>query len=100
MEISIVFDCLNAVAKERRKKVFNAHEFLVSCHSQEMTTTSATMTDIEHLVKFNVGETMTEDSVNTATINIVTDEEIARGLMSNTLSIIMSKMRGNFWVHK
>jgi len=37
-----------------------------------------------------------EDNVHTMTIKIVTDEDIVRGLMSNTLSIITSMMVGEF----
>lgn len=75
MIIGVVFNCLNAIAKERRPKVSSMHDFLSSGHFEEMTTTSVAMTGIEHLLKFSMDETMTMDNVDTAMINIITNEE-------------------------
>lgn len=41
-----VFDCLNAITKERKPKVTNAHDILGSGHTREVTTTIATVTRI------------------------------------------------------
>lgn len=91
-----MFDLLNAIDKERRQKVSNTHDFLGSIHSREMTTTRVTVTCIKHLLKFNMSGTMTKDNVDTAMIKIVTNEEIARGLMLNMSLIIMSNMGDDF----
>jgi len=80
-----VFNYLNTIAKERRTKLFNTHDFWGSGKSREVTTTSTTMVGIEHFLNFIMGETMMNDNVDTVTINIITDEEVARGLMSNKL---------------
>jgi len=55
----------------------------------------ATMRGIEHLLSFSMGETMTNEIVDTMMTKIIT-KEVARGLMSNTLSIIRSDIGGEF----
>jgi len=41
-----------------------------------------------------MGETMMKDRIHTITIKIIIDEKVARGLVLNSSSIIMSKMGG------
>ena len=39
-------------------------------------------------------ETMMKDTINTTMIKLIVDEKMVRGLVSDTSSIITSKMRG------
>jgi len=71
-----MFDCLNTISKERRKKVNNVHDFLGSGHPREVTTTSATMKGIVHFLNFSMGETTMKDNVNTTMIKIIIIEEV------------------------
>lgn len=87
-----MFDCLNAITKERRPKLASTQDFQGSGHMGEVSTTSAIMTSIKDFLYFRMSETMTKDPINTATIKVITDEKIARGLVSNTSLIITSKM--------
>jgi len=91
-----MFEFLNATTKGRIPKITDADDFMGNDHSGEMTTTSATMVGIKHFFIFNMGETTTKDNYDTSTINIVTDEDVPRGLISNTSSIITSDMGGKF----
>ena len=76
LAIGTVFDYLNAITKERRPKIPSAHDFLGSSKTGEVATASATMAGINDLFSFSVCETMTKDSVNPTTIEVVADKEV------------------------
>jgi len=87
-----VLECLDTITKERRPKLHSVHDFLGSGHSGEVTATSAIMESVEHFFNFSMSETMTKDNVDNLTINIITNEEVMRGFMSNMSLIIKSKV--------
>ena len=68
LAIGTVFDCLNAITKERRPKIPCAHDFLGSSKTREVATASAAMAGIKDLFSFSVCEATTKDGVNPATI--------------------------------
>jgi len=90
----MVFDYLNIIAKEIRPKLPGTHDFLHSGHSKEVTTKSTTFSGIKNLLSFSMGETTMKGNVDIVMIKVVTDEEVARGLMLNTSSIITSEVGG------
>ena len=94
LEIGIVFDCINVITEERRQKVTNTHDFLGSHHTREMSTASPIVTSIKDLLYFRMSETTMKDTINTMKIKVIADEKIASGLVSDTSSIITSKMGG------
>ena len=54
------------------------------------------MTSIGHCLGFSMGETMTNDSVNTMMIKIIIDEELVMVLILNPILSIMIEMGVNF----
>lgn len=94
LAIRIVFDCFNAIAEERRPKIPSAHNFLGGAEAEEVAATSAAMTGIDHFLSFSVCEVTTKESIYSATIKVVTDQKVARGLVSDTSSSITIKMKG------
>lgn len=80
----------------RRPKITDMHDFMGNVHFREATTISATLAGIEHMLNFSMGQTTIDDSVDIVMIKIITGEEVVKSLRSNTASIIMSEMRGEF----
>lgn len=56
---------------------------LGSGHSGEVATTSATMACLVHFINFKMGERTVKENIETTTIEIITNEEVARGFMWN-----------------
>ena len=90
LAIGTVFDCFNAINEERRPKIPSAHDFFGGSKTREVATTNTAMTSIEDLHGFSFCETTTKDSIYSATIEVITDKKVARGLMSDmSLSIMV-----------
>ena len=85
LAIGTVFDCLNAITKERRPKIPSAHDFLGSSKTGEVATASAAMAGIKDLFSFSVCEATTKDIINPATIEVVTDKKVSGGLVSDKI---------------
>ena len=51
-------------------------------------------TGMKDLLSFSMSETMTEDNIDTVMIEIITDEEVATGMISYTSSIVTVEMGG------
>ena len=94
LAIGTVFDCLNAITKERRPKIPSAHEFLGSSKTREVTTASATMAGIKDLFIFSVCETTMKDSINPAMIEVIADKEVSGSLVSDTSASLTIKVEG------
>ena len=94
LAIGTVFDCLNAITKERRPKIPSAHEFLGSDKTRDVDITSTAMTGIEDLFYFSVCETTTKDSINPVTIEVIADKEVLGSLVSDTSASLMIKVEG------
>ena len=94
MAIGTVFDCLNAITEEGRPKIPSAHDFLGSSKTGEVATASSAMAGIKDLFSFSMCETTTKDSINPATIEVVTDKEASGSLVSDTSASLTIKVEG------
>ena len=94
LAIGTVFDCLNAITKERRPKIPSTHDFLGSSKTGEVATASAAMAGIKDLFSFSVCDTTTKDSINPATVEVIADKEVSGSLVSDTSASLRIDVEG------
>ena len=94
LAIGTVFDYFNAITEEGRPEIPSAHEFLGSSKTREVATASAAMAGIKDMFSFSVCETTTKDSIDPATIEVVTDKEVSGSLVSDTSASLTIKVEG------
>jgi hypothetical protein len=79
--------------KQRGPEVPCSNAFLGGGHAQEVATASATMEIVQDSLNIVNGQTSVKDGVYPASIMNVSDEEISRGLMENSTTIISRELR-------
>jgi hypothetical protein len=93
MEFFTSLDIVDAVMKQCGPEVPYLNDFLGGGHTQEVTTTSTTMTIVQDFFGFVNSKTYPKYGVESTAIESIFDEEKSMGLIVNASTIISREMR-------
>ena len=90
MAVMAMLDHIDAVGEECGPKISGVDNLLGSGHPREMAAAGTAMTIIKDLFSFLVCKATMKNRVDSSPVKDISDEEVARGMMTDTTMSITS----------